>query len=398
MTSRAPLVAAIAAFAFFAGITGVRLAYTLAYVLVALLGLAFGWSRILARRLDVRRQSPTGSFMVGEPYVERFVVTNRAPLPLPYCEVGDAGDVGRLSACGRAFALPAGGTVRWTVRGTFPKRGIVRFGPTEVRLGDPFGLFTRRLVLASTSSVVVYPVIHPIGDIGPLGSGTSIGESRHGRPADVPPDVATIREYDPSDGMGRIHWATTARTGRLMSRTYDTRQGSDLLLALDLERGHGAGEAPESTLEYAVSLAASIAHAALRRGQAVALVTNDANLTAIGAGRGEAQRQRILEYLATASDDGRVSITETIHRHGSAWRGRGAMVVVTSNRDPAWVEALLDAGVRGRRHLAVVVEPVSFGAPGAPFRILAAWRLAIDWWLVRRGDDLATAWHSRAVG
>jgi hypothetical protein len=30
-------------------------------------------------------------------------------------------------------------------------------------------------------------------------------------------------------------------------------------------------------------------------------------------------------------------------------------------------------------------------------RVLAAWRLAIDWWLVRRGDDLDIGRRSRAA-
>ena len=49
MTARVPLLATIAVLAFFAGITGVRLAYTLAYLLLLLLSVAFFWSRSLAR-------------------------------------------------------------------------------------------------------------------------------------------------------------------------------------------------------------------------------------------------------------------------------------------------------------------------------------------------------------
>ena len=63
--------------------------------------------------------------------------------------------------------------------------------------------------------------------------------------------------------------------------------------------------------------------------------------------------------------------------------------MITSNRSQEWVEALIEVGVRGQRHLAVVVEPSSFGAPAPALRIAAAWRLAVDWWLVRRGDELS---------
>ncbi|HEX6492511.1 MAG TPA: hypothetical protein VF112_03310, partial [Candidatus Dormibacteraeota bacterium] len=166
---------------------------------------------------------------------------------------------------------------------------------------------------------------------------------------------------------------------------------------LDLEHGHSAGVAPEASLEYAISLAASICHAGLRRGQAVGLVTNDARHTAVGAGRGEAQRLRLLDYLATAEDDGATDLAETVRRYGEGWRGRGGIVVVTSRRDQAWIEALLEVGARGVRHLAIVVEPTSFGAPGPPMRVLASWRLALDGWLVRRGDDLDAGRRSRAA-
>jgi len=396
MSGRAPLLACIAVLSFFAGITGVRLAYTLAYVLVFMLLVAFAWSRVVARRVSVARESPQGVFMVGETFTERFTVRNRGLLPIAYCEVRDATSLpGYLSS--RALSLGAGGTVTWATRGVFTRRGIYAFGPVHVRLGDPFGLFPRTVRVAPGSSVTVYPAIHHVGEIGPLSAGGSGADIRRGQPLDVPPEVATVREYDPADGMGRIHWPSTARTGRLMSRVYDTRQSSDVLVCLDLERGHGAGVPPEAALEYAVSLAASICHAGLRRGQAVGLVTNDARHTAFGAGRGEAQRLRLLDYLATATDDGTTGLAETLRRHGEGWRGRGGIVVITSNRDQDWIEALIDVGARGQRHLAVVVEPTSFGAPGPPVRVHAAWRLALDWWLVRRGDDLNIGRRSRAA-
>jgi uncharacterized protein (DUF58 family) len=397
VSTRAPLVACIAVLSFFAGITGVRLAYTLAYVLVFLLALAFVWSRAIARRLEVSRESPEGSYMVGEPFTERFTVLNRGLLPVAYCELHDGTRIPGYVP-GRAFSLAGGGSVTWATRGVFLRRGLYSFGPIEARLGDPFGLFPRSVRVAPRTTVLVYPAVHAVGELGPLTSGSSVGDAPRGRPIDVPPDVATVREYDPADGMGRIHWATTARTGRLMSRVHDTRQSADVLVFLDLRHGLGAGEAPESALEYAVTLAASVCHAGLRRGQAVGLVTNDAKHTAIGAGRGEAQRLRILEYLATAEDDGGTPLAETVKRYGEGWRGRGGIIIITPDRSPAWIEAVLEVGVRGQRHMAIFVEPTSFGAAGPPMRVLAAWRLALDWWLVRRGDDLTVGRRRRAVG
>src|SRR5258706_6265825 len=204
MTSRAPLLACIAVLAFFAGITGVRLAYTLAYVLVFLLVLAFFWSRALTRKVEVDRESPDGAHMVGEPFTERFVVRNRSILPVAYCEVHDRT---RLPGYipGRACSLRGGDVVSWSARGVFQRRGIYEFGPLEARLGDPFGLFPRTVRVAPKTGVLVYPAIHALGEMGPLSAEGAVGEAGRGRSVDVPPDVTTIRDYRPAPRLSPIH-------------------------------------------------------------------------------------------------------------------------------------------------------------------------------------------------
>ncbi|MGA8633524.1 MAG: DUF58 domain-containing protein [Candidatus Dormiibacterota bacterium] len=397
MTARVPLIACVAVLAFFAGITGVHLAYTLAYVLVLLLVVAYIWSRLLARKLRVTRESPEGSFMMGEPFEETFTVKNESGLRLPYCEVRDGTKLPGY-APGRAFALAAGGSVTWTARGMFNLRGVHHFGPLEARLGDPFGLFPRRIRVAPENEVIVYPAIHALLHSVPQWSGNGVAEAHRGQPVDVPPDVSTIRDYAPTDGLSRIHWASTARTGRLISRTFDTGQSADLLIVLDLQRGIHAGSGIESSVEYAIAVCASVAHGAIRRGQAVGLVTNSRSGASFGAGRGEVQRLRLLDFLALATDDGVRSLADTISKHGDGWRGRGGMVVITPNRSSEWVEALVDSATRGQRHLCIFIEPTSFGATGQALRIPAAWRLALDWWVVRRGDVLGSGERTTATG
>lgn len=398
MTTRAPLLGIVAVLSFFAGLTGVRLAYSLAYALVLLLVIAWIWSRLVARRLDVHRDAPSGERMAGEEFAETFTVRNRSILPLPYCEIHDGTGLPGY-APGRACALNPGGSVSWTARGVFNRRGVVRFGPLEALVGDPFGLFPRRVSVGAPGEVVVYPAIHSVESVlAPLWLGAGAGDARRGRAVDVPPETSTVREYDAADGLSRIHWPSTARAGRLMSRVYDSRLSSDVLVLLDLRRGVHAGEPPESSLEYAVSLAASICHAGIARGQAVGLVTNDREHTAIGAGRGETQRLRLLRYLATAADHGRTPLAELIGLHADRWRGRGGLIVITADRDPGWVEKLVEAGNRGQRHLCVFVDPTSFGAPGTSLRVSAAWRLALDWWIVRRGDVLSDSPARRVAG
>src|ERR1035437_8649181 len=158
MSSKAPLLAVFAVLSIFAGITGVQLAYTLAYVLLLLLVVAWVWSQILARRLEVHREAPEGAHMVGEAFTERFTLRNRSVLPVPYCEVHDRTRIPGY-APGRACALPPGGGVAGTARGGGTQRGKRAGGPREGRRGDPGGLGHKTGRLAETGTGTVYPAI-----------------------------------------------------------------------------------------------------------------------------------------------------------------------------------------------------------------------------------------------
>jgi uncharacterized protein (DUF58 family) len=390
MTSRAPVSAVLIVLGVFAGLTGVRLAYTLAYLMLLIMVASFFWSRSLSKRLRVERESPQGSFSVGDQFEERFVVRNKSHLPMPYCEVIDRSEL-RSYRPDRVCGLGPGDAVAWRARGTFERRGRHRFGPLLARVGDPFGLFPRNIRMAAAADVIVYPTIHHLDDQVASWAGGSFDATSSGRPHDRPPDASGVRLYESGDPLNRVHWLSSARTGNLMSRTYDTLQSSDQLIVLDLEYGIHAGVAPESSLEYAVSICASLVHASIRSGKAVGLVTSDRSGTAIGAGRGETQRLRLMEYLALAEADGSTPLAHLIEQHGRAWKGRGGITVITASRETSWVESLVDVGSRGQRHLAVVVDPTSFGAPGTPVRIPTSWRLAANWWVVRRGDALSTS-------
>ena len=96
------------------------------------------------------------------------------------------------------------------------------------------------------------------------------------------PNVAGVRDYTPSDGFNRT-WSATARLGRLMVEEFDQDPTADVWIVLDLhdiphrpatrpvnwildDRGRWPAEAwLDSTEEYAVTVAASLAADSWRR-------------------------------------------------------------------------------------------------------------------------------------
>ncbi|MHB8555751.1 MAG: DUF58 domain-containing protein [Candidatus Dormibacteria bacterium] len=385
---RAPLLAVVLVTGFFAYINGVQLAFVVVYAAVFVILLALIWSWSNARGLSFSRQANGDTQMVGETFAQRFTLTNGSRLPISLLEVRDlAGFPGYRAS--RGLSMGRRGQISWESDVRLLARGRYELGPTEVRLADPFGLFPRTVRFGSQGSVVVYPAVHAIPDLAFSGARAGLDSDRGGRPRDLPPSASGIREHDPSDGINRIHWISTARKGRLMSRTFDAEEGSDLLVALDLRRGLHHGSAPESSLEYAVTMAASVAHGALRHGRAVALLATDRALTSLAAGRGAPQQQLIMETLALAQADGQVSLGEVLARHLPAWRSRGNVVLVTSDPSGEWVEAVAACSQAGHRAVAVYIDALSFAHQPSITPIPAQWRLILDIWAIRQGDDLA---------
>lgn len=384
---RLPLITALALLLFFAYITGIRLAYTLFYAFVLLLLAGYAWSRLAGEQLYVRRESPQGQYQVGDAFEERFRVENDSWIPIPVIEVVDFSNIPGYRP-DRVFSLKGRRSRGWASRGTFRQRGLFTFGPVELRYGDPFGLFPRTLRVSSTNSVVVYPQIRPVGHLDVLSMRAQGDEHVRGRVLDIPPNATSIREYVPTDSVKRIHWASTARLGRLVSRSFETREGGDVWIVLDLGRDVHAGEAPESTLEYGVSLAASIADAGLRRGAAIGLLANDRSLSLLDAARGDQQRKKLLEFFTLADADGEIPLATLLAAHGHRWRRGGGLVVVTPSGDPQWVDALLDLGVRGQRSLVVYLDPQAFRGSQPTLAIATRWRQTLSWWMVRPSQPL----------
>ena len=387
MSSRALLSSLALALAALAVLTGSQLIWGLVYTLALALAAAIAWVGISGRRLVLERSIPPARLTAGELFSETLTLRNRSLIPVVWCEVIDRGPLAEHHG-DVVCSLGPHEAVAWSATGAFARRGRYLLGPTELRVGSPLGLASRRVLAQGQGEVVVHPPLHALLSLLPPWTGASVGNDREGRPLDMPPETSAVREYEDRDGLNRIHWLSTARTGRLMSRTYDSRHTADVLILLDLDAAVHTGAADESTLEYAVSIAASIASGVSSRGQAVGLVTSGAVPGMFAAARGEVQRLRLLDHLAEVRADGSTRFADVVAQHARRWRGRGGLVVITPSRDPAWVATLLDATPKSTRHLCVALEPVSFGADGAALRVLGAWRTRLAWWTVRSGDSL----------
>ena len=389
---RLPLVTALALLLFFAYITGIRLAYSLFYALVLLLVVSWVWSRIVGENLSLERLSPEGQFQVGDPFEERFSVENRSWVPVAALELVDFSSLPGYDP-GRVFALKGRRSRAWTARGEFKQRGLFTFGPVELRYGDPFGLFPRTLRVPGSRSVVVYPVLRSVAHLEALAPSVAGDEQARGRLVDLPPNATTIREYVPTDSFKRIHWSSSARLGRLMSRSFETREGGDAWIVLDLEARVHAGEAPNSTLEYAISLAASINAQVHSQGRQVGLITNDSRGTVLTPHRAFRLERAVLEYLAIAQADGDLPI-HSYQIWDKIRKLPGRMIaLITPSTDAGWLRNLEAIPHKRTARVAFYIDAASFGAPEP--HLSFDLHSDVELFVVRKGDDFSRLMRTR---
>jgi uncharacterized protein (DUF58 family) len=389
--SRAVLGLCLGLLLLFAYLTAIRPAFAMAYALILLFGLTMLWPRQAVRGLTIRRTLDAGTPTVGEGFVETFEVSKESWVPAPWVEVQDVSRIpgyqpGRIVSLGRQGA-------RWTASGTYRQRGWVTFGPTLVRVSEPFGLFTRSVRLNQRNQVLVYPRIQQVPELvmpAAMHAGTA---PRFGHWADYPPETGGVREYAPGDSFGRIHWPLSIKHDRLMSKTFEQPLTADLWIVLDLDRGVHFGTGEESTLEYGVSLAASVAIQIHNRGRLVGVIANDARSTVLEPHRAVRQDRVILDYLAVAQADGTTALARALAWERIRRLPRRAVAVITPNPDSNWINSLQQVRGRGTSLLVFYLDAASFGGPDAQLSLDLG--SDVELYVVRKGDDFGRLLRTR---
>ena len=152
-------------------------------------------------------------------------------------------------------------------------RGKYTIGPLAVRVSDPFGLVELNRTFSSTTSLTVVPRVVPLPPIPLSGAWTGSGDNRPRAFASGSAEDVTVREYRQGDDLRRVHWRSSARVGDLMVRREEQPWQSRATLFLDNRQLSHRGRGAASSLEHAVSVAASIAVHLVQRGFTLRLVT-----------------------------------------------------------------------------------------------------------------------------
>ncbi len=398
--------------------TGHQIFFTLAYLAGAILVLSFAWAWINVHWVKVTRHVRTQHVQVGGFVEERLIVKNTGPLPKLWLELKDHSGLPLHKASRVVSNLGSKRQQSWPVRTPCYRRGRFTLGPISLSSGDPFGLFplTKELPSNFTFNVVVYPAAVDLPAFQPPVGQQIGGDALRRRTHYVTTNVSGVREYVSGDSFNRIHWPSTARTGRIMVKEFELDPVADVWIFLDMEKRVQAGlsyneiplpvlpkvyweklpkfELPASTEEYGVTIAASLAKHFLRQNRNVGLVTyaNVQHRDFAQSDRGERQLTRIYEMLAVTQAHGTIPLAEVLATETMRLNRNTMVLIVTPATDMDWIIAARNLSNRGVKATAIVIDPGSFGMPFNSVNVeIELTASHISHYVVSKGDALEQA-------
>ena len=381
--------------------TGSSLLYRVTYVLAFLALLGYLWSRLNVIGLKVEVQQGTTNVQVGQWMEESVVVHNKSWLPKLLLEVHHKTDIPGHSNRRLIHLLPHQSTT-WITKTLCQQRGLFSFGAISVASQDPFGLFSIRSSLGQPRPILIYPATLELANF-MLPSGKILGEGYHqGRTDRSSPDASSVREYVFGDSFGHIHWRSTARTGKLMVKDFDREPAGpsgEVWFVLDMQLAVQNGEGAESTAEYGVTIAASLAKKYMDTNRAVGLIAWGDKQYRLNAQRGEQQWGRLFETLAVVRSQGKVPLSDVISSTQEHIGPNAIAIVITSASKESLVAPITLLGERGIRPLAILLDAVSFGGRTGSGTIVDWLASAgVETYVVRKGDEIEMALDSRLRG
>ncbi|MCC7479591.1 DUF58 domain-containing protein [bacterium] len=224
----------------------------------------FVWSFHAVRGLKVKRYPPSFG-VAGQPMEVGLELTNERST----ARYGTLGfDLHEQLTPGKEYSpvaflvAPAGSPVRSSYTITPPRRGVFRIGPLFLWGGDPFGFYKNWRKVEIYNSVLVLPRALDFKMAQP----PSISSLSRDESGSIPvggqsTEFLGVREYVPGQQLKHIHWRTSARQGKLISRQYELNVAASVSVLLLVDENMRAGSGADTPLEYAITMAASLGSA-----------------------------------------------------------------------------------------------------------------------------------------
>ena len=381
--------------------TNYGLYYKMSYILAFLLFLSYAWTWLNGRWVGVRVRRNVVAARAGEWMEERITVTNSSRVaPVVWMELDERSDMPEHGG-EMVISLPRASYGEWTLSTLCTQRGKFSLGPLAVVSSDPLGIFQKRRWHGEPQPFTVYPAVVDLPRFALPSSDLPGDATSRQHSLVVTPAASGIRDYMPGDSYSRVHWRSTARMGRLMVKEFEQEESAKVWIVLDMEGRVHRGLGPESSEEYAVTAAASIAHKYLQRGLPVGLTVAGNISIELPPKPGMNQSDLIMEALAEIKAEGSTPLGDLLRDNETVFNRYCTLVIIAPTPEEPWLGPVRRLSQKRVQSTAVLLDADSFGpsvngqsAPaGSP-----AGGSPMPSCILSRGDDLAAALDLQHVG
>lgn len=169
------------------------------------------------------------------------------------------------------FFIPSGSTLEKPVMLTAQKRGHLKIEACRLTTRFPFGFFYKTKTIPLQIETVIFPAIHPVK----LPEQSETGLEGEGIMQPKGEELHAVREFQPGDSLSSVHWKSSAKTGNLRVKEFQSHNLQSYTVFLTLTNAATNQPIQGEELEKRVSEAASLIYHLIQRGHEVSLKTEE---------------------------------------------------------------------------------------------------------------------------
>ena len=220
------------------------------------------------------------------------------------------------------------------------RRGVFRWSRIRVSSTDSLGILAgERLYPSEPVQIIIHPTPIPFAVDLVAMSGWGASQSEQGRNRGHGIEPRGIREFLPGDSLRFVDWKSTARTGHVQVKEFETGHNTNLFLGIQLSNGSEFGEGGSTTLEAMCGHASYLADVLLNRGSTITLF-NIEDVELEHSSSSESRLRQINDALAGALANRQVTFASEIERLLGAMRPDRTAVLMISIAEPGLAEVI----------------------------------------------------------
>jgi len=187
------------------------------------------------------------------------------------------------------FFIPTGVTLEKSALFSGNKRGPLQITSCRLATSFPFGFYYKTKTIPLSIDMVIFPALHPV-QLPPKNESRQEGEGKLQTRGE---ELYTVREFRPGDSLSSVHWKSSAKTGNLRVKEFQSTNEQSYTVFLNVKEP-GSNKTVE-VLEERVSKAASLIYHLIERGNEVSLKTEEMQTDF---GKSESHLEELMYILA----------------------------------------------------------------------------------------------------